>query len=152
MDTLISSFIEKQKLMTLATMDVSGPYCASLFYAFLPEENILVFKSDSETIHIRQAIKKPKVAGTICSIPKTILKLQGVQFLGSFIDLYSHELFALASNKYLQRFPFSGIIKNADFWGISLNQIKMTDNSLGFGKKLLWERVETPVNDPIHVF
>lgn len=152
MDTLISSFIEKQKLMTLATMDVSGPYCASLFYAFLPEENILVFKSDSETIHIRQALMNPKVAGTICSTPKTILKLQGIQFSGDFTDFASPEIFKLASEKYVNKFPFSVIINKADFWGISLNHIKMTDNSLGFGKKLLWERVETPVNDPILVF
>jgi len=28
----------------------------------------------------------------------------------------------------------------APVWGLKLNHIKMTDNALGFGKKLLWDR------------
>jgi uncharacterized protein YhbP (UPF0306 family) len=142
MESTISNFIGRQKLMTLATVEDSEPYCASLFYAFLPDEKILVFKSNEESIHIRQARKNSLVAGTINLASANILKLQGIQFSGVFMELSSPEIFQLASARYMQKFPFAGIIKKADFWAISLNQIKMTDNSLGFGKKLFWKREE----------
>ena len=41
--------------------------------------------------------------------------------------------------KYLKKFPFA-IISKTDLWLVKLKQIKMTDNRLGFGKKLHWTK------------
>lgn len=139
METAIVKCIEKQKLMTLATSEEGMPYCASLFYAFLPANDLLVFKSDPQTIHIQQALKNGSVAGTIHANPVTILKLQGIQFTGFFTPLSETDLFDAASQVYMKKFPFAGVIHQADFWAIKLHHIKMTDNRLGFGKKLIWD-------------
>jgi uncharacterized protein YhbP (UPF0306 family) len=42
---------------------------------------------------------------------------------------------------YLTRFPFA-VLMNASLWIVEIHIIKMTDNRLGFGKKLFWERAE----------
>ena len=38
---------------------------------------------------------------------------------------------------YLDRFPFAKDLP-INLWILKLTYIKMTDNSLGFGKKLIW--------------
>jgi hypothetical protein len=42
-------------------------------------------------------------------------------------------------NTYLKRFPFA-LAAKLDLWILYIDYIKMTDNLLGFGKKLIWER------------
>ena len=64
------------------------------------------------------------------------MKIQGVQILGIVYPLNKEKL-KISLRIYLERFPYA-----KDFplklWGLKLNFIKMTDNSLGFGKKIVW--------------
>ena len=46
-------------------------------------------------------------------------------------------MYRKAHTSYLKRFPFA-ILSNTKLWTIRLIGIKMTDNRLGFGKKLYW--------------
>jgi len=38
---------------------------------------------------------------------------------------------------YYQKFPFAETMP-APIWGIKLDWVKVTDNTLGFGTKLIW--------------
>ena len=63
-------------------------------------------------------------------------RIRGIQFSGILYKLKETELRS-AKRSYLRRFPvarFSALT----LWGICPDRIKMTDNRLGFGKKLIW--------------
>ena len=42
---------------------------------------------------------------------------------------------------YLKKFPFA-ILKNTALWYIEPTFLKFTDNRLGFGKKIIWEKAD----------
>jgi uncharacterized protein YhbP (UPF0306 family) len=44
-----------------------------------------------------------------------------------------------ARTAYLLRFPFA-LAAKLDLWILEIDYVKMTDNRLGFGKKLEWRR------------
>ncbi len=121
--------------MTLSTSIENIPYCATCFYAYDEKDNILIFASDEETKHIQDALQNEFVAGAIFLDTKNITKIQGVQFQGKFIK----ELEKEKGEIYFKKFPFSLALK-PKLWGVKLLFIKMTDNSLGFGKKIIWKK------------
>ncbi len=138
MEARIKAYITSNKVFTLATSIDNKPYCANCFYVFDEANNLLIFLSDNVTQHIKEAIENKQVAGSIFNGETTIVKIQGIQFTGDFItpDKNQAELFY---DLYYKKYPFAKA-KPSPIWGIQLNWIKMTDNTLGFGKKLLWER------------
>lgn len=138
MDNQILKYISLHHLMTLATVVNNQPHCASVFYVFLPDEKLLIFKSNKETKHIQDALVNPNVASTIATEMKKINTLQGLQFGGRFWEL-KENLLEKAKQKYLQKFPMARLIKG-NFWAMELSTIKMTDNRFGFGKKLIWKK------------
>ncbi len=138
MEKRIRDFINNNKVLTMCTSVENMPYCASCFYAFDEINNLLIFSSENHTKHIQQAIANTKVSGTINTENKTIAKIQGIQFLGEFINP-DEEQQKVFYRIYYNRFPFAKA-KPAPIWAIELTWIKMTDNTLGFGKKLEWEK------------
>ncbi|MGD0342664.1 MAG: hypothetical protein ABSA76_13260 [Bacteroidales bacterium] len=46
-------------------------------------------------------------------------------------------MFQKAKNAYLKKFPVAALM-DTRLWIVELTYIKMTDNRLGFGKKLIW--------------
>jgi uncharacterized protein len=136
-DSNIIKFIKKHHVLTLATSIDDKPWCANCFYAYLEEENLLVFTSDTNTRHISEASENPKVAGSIVLETKVIGKIQGIQFEGilNLSEGNQHKY----KNCYLKRFPFA-ILANTPIWYIDLLHLKLTDNRLGFGKKITWKR------------
>ena len=50
-----------------------------------------------------------------------------------------------AKARYCRRFPVAVAAKNP-LWGLRLNEIKMVNNTLGFGKKLHWSRFSAGVS------
>lgn len=138
MDENIINYIGKNKVFTLATTVSNVPYCANCFYAFDEKRNTLIFLSADATFHIQEAIQNKSVAGTIQNGVTEVAQLQGIQFKGNFIlpNTKEQEEFY---NCYYEQFPFAKEI-SSPIWGVKLNWIKMTDNTLGFGTKLIWER------------
>ena len=138
MEENIIHYIEVNKVFTLATSVDDLPYCANCFYAFDVENKTLVFLSDSNTRHISEALINNKVGGTIQNGVTEVSKLQGIQFVGEFINpsVADQEIFYQI---YYEKYPFAKDIP-APVWAVKLNWLKMTDNTLGFGKKLIWER------------
>ncbi len=64
--------------------------------------------------------------------------MRGVQVKGEMGRLEGQESEA-ARKAYRRRFPVARVLP-APVWEIRLDEIKVTDNTLGFGKKLHWLR------------
>ena len=134
MDKKITKFLSQKQLLSLAVMHENAPYCCSCFYAYDEKMQIFIVASDSKTTHIRGILKNPLVSGTVALDTKIIGKIKGVQFRGIMRICNENE-----SEIYFLKFPFSRAIK-PQLWAIDLAWIKFTDNTLGFGKKITWER------------
>jgi uncharacterized protein YhbP (UPF0306 family) len=137
-DQKIITFLKKHHVMTLATSVDQQPWCANCFYAFDSEKMSLIFTSDFETRHIREAVQNSKVAGNVVLETSVIGKIQGIQFAGELILPQGDEA-ERVNSIYLKRFPFA-VLMNTTLWEFRIDYAKMTDNRLGFGKKLVWER------------
>ncbi|HEX4957498.1 MAG TPA: pyridoxamine 5'-phosphate oxidase family protein [Lacibacter sp.] len=138
MDKAIQEFLKEASVVTIATSIKNQPYCATCYFAFVEEDNLLAFKSDADTRHIEEAQKNELVAGSV--LPDKIVKAKpkGVQFTGVFKKA-TGAAGERAKKTYLKKYPVAGIFRG-DIWVIELNHIKFTDNTLVFGKKILWER------------
>lgn len=135
-DKRIGDFIRKHHVLTLATVGDGTPHCSNLFYSY--DEGRFYVTSSQETLHARQAASNSLIAGSIVLETSVVGKLQGVQFRGKMFRPEDVEL-VTARKSYLKRFPFAAVME-LDLWVIEISYIKFTDNRLGFGKKLVWER------------
>ncbi len=137
-DSKVIEFINEHHVLTLATSSNNEPYCANCFYVYFKEENMLVFTSDMETKHIGDVQKQNRVAANIVLETSVIGKIQGVQITG-LLSQPSDDLLKKVKKAYLKRFPVAMLMKT-NLWVLDVDFIKMTDNRLGFGKKLIWRK------------
>ena len=135
-DRRITRFFRKHHVLTIATTVRNEPWCANCFYVYLEEENALVFTTDSDTRHGKEFSINSLVAGSVVLETMVFGKIRGIQFQG-IVSEPENELLSRAKSGYLKRFPVAALM---DFrlWVVKLTLIKMTDNRLGFGKKLIW--------------
>ena len=131
----IVSFIDKHHVMSLATALGDEVSACSLFYAYEKEKKCFVVASSDETLHIQQISQNPKVAGNIVLETKTVGKIQGLQFRGFFSTIEDEDLKKI----YFKAFPHAKIMK-PKLWCIDVEYFKLTDNRLGFGKKIIWQK------------
>ena len=129
----IENFLGKHHVLSLATSSGEDLSVCSLFYTYIKEETSFIIASSEDTTHIKHIKKNNSVAGNILLETKTIGKIQGVQFSG-IITLLEEK--SLASH-YFKDFPYA-LALNPVLWKIKVTSFKMTDNSLDFGKKLIW--------------
>lgn len=137
-DKRIKTFINKHHVLTLASSENNNSWCANCFYSYMENENYLIVTSDIETKHIQNIINNNIVSGSIVLETNIIGKIQGIQFVGKMYKP-DEKLQKKVKTSYLKRFPIATLM-NTTLWVIELNYIKMTDNSLGFGKKLIWDK------------
>lgn len=130
----INLFLSKHHVMNLATSIGDELSVCGLFYAFSVDKLSFVVASSDDTTHIKHINKNSKIAGSIVLETKEVGKIQGVQFRGNFFPLQNSSLKKL----YFKAFPYAIVIKPT-LWQIKVDYFKMTDNRLGFGKKLIWE-------------
>lgn len=133
----IRSLLRRHHLLSVATVSERGPWCASCFYAWDEENNTLVITTDPVTRHGAEFRSNPSVAGTIALETMRIGRIRGAQFTGTISEPAGEEL-ARARKIYLRRFPYAALV-DLHLWVITLNHIKLTDNRLGFGKKIIWD-------------
>jgi len=124
--------------MTLATCANNIPWCCQCFYVFLKDEVKLVFTSHEQTRHIQEALKQPIVAASIVLETKIVGKIQGLQITGRLQPI-AKERFNHYKMAYLKRFPVAATM-DTTYWTLEIDYMKMTDNRLLFGQKLIWER------------
>jgi uncharacterized protein len=115
--------------MSLSSTAWSAP-CFYLRYG----EHSLLFKSAPESRHMKEISISAEVSGSIYVETREIAAIQGIQFSGR-----CHPAENKACEHYNLRFPeaaaFPGIV-----YEIQLLEIKYTDNSLGFGTKIVWRK------------
>ncbi|MBR8463519.1 hypothetical protein KDD93_02905 [Campylobacter sp. faydin G-24] len=134
MDKNIIKFIKKMHLVSVAVISEDIPYAFSCFYAFDEDRLNLLVASSSTTTHIKALAQNPEVGGTIALDTKIVGKIEGIQLRGTMQKANEQ-----MSKIYFKRYPYALAMK-PEIWCISLKWIKFTSNTLGFGKKLIWER------------
>jgi uncharacterized protein len=135
-DSKVIRFFRKHHVLTIATTVGNEPWCANCFYVYMEEENALVFTSDYETRHGKEFLTNSLVAGSVVLETMVIGKIRGIQFQG-IISEPDDRLLLKVKTAYLKRFPVAALM-DTHLWIVRLTFIKMTDNRLGFGKKLIW--------------
>ena len=130
----VETFLAKHHLLSLATSSDNLPQSASLFYAYDPERIAFVVASDEKTQHIKNVLSNPNVSGTVALETDVIGKIEGIQFIGTMEMLQNNE-----GECYFEAFAYAKVMK-PQLWLIRLEHIKLTDNRLGFGTKLYWDR------------
>ncbi len=133
----IVDFIHEHHVLTLATSIENDAWCANCFYVYLDDENCFVFTSDNETKHVQDVKVNHRVAGSVVLETRIVGKIRGIQFRGT-MEIPDDRLMSKAKIAYLKKFPFAVLMKTS-LWSVKLDYIKMTDNRLGFGKKLIWK-------------
>jgi uncharacterized protein YhbP (UPF0306 family) len=135
-DSRIVKFFRKHHVLTIATTVNNEPWCANCFYVYMEEENSLVFTTGGDTRHGKEFGLNALVAGTVVLETMVIGKIRGIQFQG-IVSEPEGDLLSKAKRAYLLRFPVAALM-DTRLWVVKLTFIKMTDNRLGFGKKLVW--------------
>ncbi len=135
-DKKIIRFFRKHHVLTIASSVNNEPWCANCFYVYLEEENTLVFTTGTDTRHGKEFAKNPLVAGSVVLETMVIGKIRGIQFQG-IVSEPEGEMISKAKWAYLKRFPPAALM-DTHLWVVKLTHIKMTDNRLGFGKKVIW--------------
>ena len=142
----MTEFIREHHILTMAVTRDNIPWCATCYYVYLPEENRFIFTSDPDTRHVRDVVEGNHylVAGAIALETRLVGKIRGIQFTGMIRQPGEDEQKA-AKKAYLKRFPIARLMPGLHLWILEPDYTKMTDNRLGFGKKLIWsaEKAET---------
>ena len=137
-DKRIVRLLRKHHVFTLATSCNNRPWCCSCFYMYHEPTNRVLFTSDQQTRHIAEGLLQPEVSGAIALETLIIGKIRGIQFSGTLTEL-TGEHYKQGLKLYLKRFPYAApFIKDTALWAIGISHLKMTDNRLGFGKKIIW--------------
>ena len=135
----IINFLQHQQVATICCVDEENhPYCFSCFFAFDKELKLLYFKSKPETKHGQLLLENSVVSGTIQPDKLNRLAIKGIQFSGRVINK-ENGLLARAATVYHAKYPFALAVAG-DMWVIEVGFVKMTDNTLNFGKKIVWQR------------
>ena len=135
---IIGKWLKKQHVLTYCAGAGESLWCANAFYIYDENDVAFYFLSDPATRHGQLTGPHAMTAGTINGQPKTVALIRGLQFRGE-IRLLNEEEAAYPRECYNKRFPIARAMP-APMWTIELDELKMTDNTLGFGKKLHWVR------------
>lgn len=119
-------------MLTLATSDEGAPYCSNAFYCYDAERNLLIFTSDMATRHAQQMARNPCVAASVVLETKVVGRVQGLQLCGKAERGRRGGEAGHTSNGFPM--PYW----RTDPVAIAPDFMKFTDNTLGFGKKLIW--------------
>jgi uncharacterized protein YhbP (UPF0306 family) len=79
-----------------------------------------------------------RIAAAIALETRVVGRLQGLQIEGEVRMAEGVEL-AAARRAYLKRFPYAAVMEQP-LWILEPAMMKLTDNTLGFGKKLIWTK------------
>ncbi len=133
-DQRIVKFIKRHHVMTLASVSAGQPYCCNVFYAYDTQRNRLIFTSGHETRHVAEFVAHPAVAASIVLETRVVGKVQGLQLVGEVVGADDSDKI-----QYIKRFPYTALA-DLTLWAVEMSYMKYTDNTLGFGKKLIWNR------------
>lgn len=136
-DKRITGFIRRHHVLTITACDEQGLWCANIFYAYIADRNLFVYTTDPATRHGKAAAASGQVAASIVLETRVVGRVQGLQISGRtrLVDAADGDA---PRRAYLKRFPYAAAAK-LDLWILEPTHMKLTDNTLGFGKKLIWQ-------------
>jgi uncharacterized protein YhbP (UPF0306 family) len=140
----IANFISQQSVASICCIGPEGDlHCFSCYYAYQEKQELLFFKTSDNSQHMQYLLVNPVLAGTI--LPDKLNKVvsKGIQFNGRLVSP-GHAQGNDAQKFYHRRYPFALAMKGT-VYTIRLDWLKMTDNSLGIGTKLVWDRRHSPL-------
>lgn len=136
-DKRIEEFIAEHHVLTLATATPNGePYCCNAFYAYDKTSGAFIFTTDLSTHHGKMMAENENVAASILLETRTVGKIQGLQITGKVKPAIDGD-----KMRYIKDFPYA-VVADLSLWRLKAEMMKFTDNRLGFGKKLIWQRSE----------
>lgn len=136
-DKRIEGFIAEHHVLTLATATPCGePYCCNAFYAYDKASGAFIFTTDLSTHHGKMMAENERVAASILLETRTVGKIQGLQITGKVKPAIDGD-----KMRYIKDFPYA-VVADLSLWRLEAEMMKFTDNRLGFGKKLIWQRSE----------
>ena len=136
-DKRIEGFIAEHHVLTLATATPCGePYCCNVFYAYDKASGAFIFTTDLSTHHGKMMAENERVAASIILETRTVGKIQGLQITGKVKPAIDGD-----KMRYIKDFPYA-VVADLSLWRLEAEMMKFTDNRLGFGKKLIWQRSE----------
>ncbi|MBQ2142880.1 MAG: hypothetical protein II204_06980, partial [Alistipes sp.] len=95
-----------------------------------------VFTSDLATRHGAEMAANSSVALSIVLETRIVGRVQGLQATGRALRGDDE-----ARKCYIKRFPYAAAA-DLELWMVEPTMMKLTDNTLGFGKKLVWQSAE----------
>ncbi|CQQ63530.1 Uncharacterized protein conserved in bacteria [Yersinia mollaretii] len=134
--SIIIRFLRQQHVLTLCAGSGMDMWCANCFYVFDDVQMALYLMTEKHTRHGELMQINPQVVGTIATQPRTVALIKGIQYRGE-IAVLSGDAAEAALQRYCRRFPVAKVA-SAPLWQLNLLEVKMTNNTLGFGKKLFW--------------
>ncbi len=137
-DKPITDFINKHHVLTIATSIEDKPWCAACFYAWIKEIGVFVYTTDHNTQHGREALKNKNIAANIVLETPIVGKIQGLQISGTTYPV-EQNFENIAKRAYLHRFPYA-VLTDLSLWILEPRYLKLTNNKLGFGKKIIWTK------------
>lgn len=136
-DKRIERFISKHHVLTLATATKDGaPYCCNCFFAYDAESAAFIFTTSDETHHGAMMVANDRVAASVVLETRSVGKVQGLQITGRARRAIDGD-----KMRYIKAFPYAAVA-DLELWRLEADFMKLTDNTLGFGKKLIWQRSE----------
>lgn len=135
---VISNWLNKQHVLSYCVGQGETLWCANAFYVFNPEAMVFYLLSDQSTRHGEIIGMRAMTAGTVSGQTKNVALIRGVQFRGEILLSDDASTDAIRE-QYCRRFPVARVMR-APIWVLRADELKMTDNTLGFGKKFYWTR------------
>jgi uncharacterized protein YhbP (UPF0306 family) len=95
-----------------------------------------IFTSSEGTHHAQMMMQNDRVAASVVLETRTVGKVQGLQITGRIKRAIEGD-----KMRYIKEFPYAAVA-DLELWRLEADFMKLTDNTLGFGKKLIWQRSE----------
>lgn len=139
MDEKIIAFLEATTCASISCLDENGAiYSFNSFISFDKNSQSCYFKSSSNsTTHGKLLKENPQVSGTILPDTLEVNAIKGIQFKGA---VKMNSIFDVSqAMHYHTKYPMAMAVPG-DMWTLQFHWIKYTDNTLGFGTKIEWEK------------
>ena len=136
----ILAYIKGNAVLTICSAQGNVPWAANCFYVFDAARMQFLILTSLETRHGAEIQENCWVAGTFSSQQTSVIKIRGLQYSAIARRLAGEEEEG-ARNLYYRKFP-AARLHSAPIWSVAPYVLKLTDNTLGFGTKIVWTKPE----------
>ena len=129
-------FLASQHVISITSHTAADAWSASVFYAADKVNMVLYVMTTEKSRHGKLMMKNPIISGTVADQTADVKQLKGIQFRAEITLLNKGEE-AAARELYVLNFPIAKTHQDS-IWKISFLELKLTDNTAGFGTKYNW--------------